>query len=526
MDLNLRGTSEGPAYLPTVATPIASSSHFEDEADVTQAVIIAAGNGSRLQGYRNNCPKPLIKVAGVPLLKRVILAAKRAGVKEFVIVLGYQAARIRKSINASKLGVKITWVRNVDWRKPNGLSVLKAEKFVRGRFYLFMADHVFDPKILERLKKSPLDKECGTLCVDYRLNRIPNLDDATKVRTKHGRLYDLGKSLTDFNAIDVGIFVCTPELFDALRVSHERNEYALSDGVRVLAREGKMRTFDIGEAYWQDVDTVPDVRLAERLLLRATRSSGDGIIAKLINRRISNPISRLLARTPVTPNQISFFNLLFSAFVAWLVSLGQPLTTALGGVLFQLVSILDGCDGEIAHIKLQDSKKGAFIDTLTDQLSYILFIIGVTLGAFHATQSQVVFYVTGAILVGLLIALNFGRLYVKRRGSASLRELDKGIASLNHDKQKAWYLRLFGSFHHFGRRDMFSFIAMILMLFGNIVFFYWLLMVVLVVISLGISLSSLAMLRKENTSTPLRRLFQRMFSRAAVPATLELETEK
>ncbi|HEX9652635.1 MAG TPA: NTP transferase domain-containing protein, partial [bacterium] len=163
MELNPQEDSPYSTCLPGVNSSSIKRELFEKEA-VTKAVIIAAGNGSRLQGYQNHCPKPLLKVGGIPLIQRVIVAAKKNGVTDFVIVLGYQAARIRKRINAKKLGVRITWVRNLDWRKPNGVSLLKAEKYVNGRFFLFMADHVFDPKILKKLESVSLAKDSGLLC--------------------------------------------------------------------------------------------------------------------------------------------------------------------------------------------------------------------------------------------------------------------------------------------------------------------------------------------------------------------------
>ena len=92
---------------------------------VKKAVIIAAGMGSRLNGSAGNLPKPLVQVAGVGLLKRTILSAKRAGITEFVVVIGYRGAEIRDAVSGdSQLDVHIDWVENTDWEKGNGLSVL------------------------------------------------------------------------------------------------------------------------------------------------------------------------------------------------------------------------------------------------------------------------------------------------------------------------------------------------------------------------------------------------------------------
>jgi len=497
MEANVPNDPSCSTYLPEINSSVIKIELFEKQENITQAVIIAAGNGSRLQGYQNHCPKPLVKVGGITLLERVIRAAKKNGVTDFVIVVGYQAARIRRTINAKKLGVKITWVRNLDWQKPNGISVLKAEKFVNGKFYLFMSDHVFSPNILKKLAHVKLGKDCGLLCVDYQLNRVPNLDDATKVRTENNRLFNLGKSLADFNAIDIGIFILTPHVFDALRESQFKGDYSLSGGVRVLAQRGKMCTFNIGDAFWQDVDTVPDIHTAERFLIRSTRSTGDGVIAKLINRRISNRITSLLLKTSITPNQISIFNFFLSVFIGCLVSFGKPINTIIGGILFQLGSIIDGCDGEVAVIKLKDSKLGAFVDTVTDHLSYVAFIIGVTVGAYRVTNDISIFYVTALSIAFLLVALRFGLLYIRKKGSASMRDLDQDIAKMNHTKQKVWYMKFLSEVHHLGRRDLFSIIGLLIMMWGNIVIFYWGLMGAVNLMSGGITVSVISMLSKQ-----------------------------
>ncbi|MCH8980759.1 NTP transferase domain-containing protein [candidate division KSB1 bacterium] len=527
MGLNLHEDSYSICTPSTHTSSLNSGSSFNDNQKITKAVIIAAGNGSRLEGYQNSCPKPLVKVGGMPLLQRVILSAKRIGITEFVIVLGYQAARIRKTINSKKLGVKITWVRNLDWRKPNGVSVLKAEKFVDGRFLLFMSDHVFNVNILEKLKSVQLGKECGLLCVDYALNTVHNLDDATKVRTVDNQLLDLGKSLTDFNAIDVGIFIHTPLIFDALRRSQEQGDYSLSGGVRVLAEEGRMCTFNIGDSFWQDVDTIPDIRNAERLLLRATRSSRDGIVAKRLNRRVSNRISKWLIKTPVTPNQISLFNLFLMIFGAWFIAFGKPLNTIIGGIIFQLTSILDGCDGEVAQIKLKDSKFGAFVDTVTDQISYIVFIIGATIGAYNATNDTVVFWVAGFSLALIAVALRFSLLYIKKKGSTSLKDFDQDIGSFKYPNQQVWYLKFFGIIHQLGRRDAWSFAGFLIMLGGSITVFFWGLMAVLNMLGVGIIITAGTLLSQRhgvNAFSPIKKLYNQ-FSRWFSSPEIELQPE-
>ncbi len=457
---------------------------------ITRAVIIAAGNGSRLNGFQNHRPKPLLNVGGLPLLKRVILSAKRIGVTEFVIVIGYQAHQIRQSINSEELGVKITWVVNKDWKKQNGVSVLKAEKYITGNFFLFMSDHIFDYRILEKIKEPDLGDDSAMLCVDYALDRVNDINDATKVYTRGERLLDLGKNLDYYNAIDIGIFVCTPRIFDALRESQAGGDESLSGGIRVLARRGEMATVDIGDMVWQDVDTISDVRYAEKLLLHATRSPKDGIIARAINRPISNFISKWLVKTPVTPNQLSLLNFLLTLVVAWLVAGGKPVNTIIGGFLFQFASIFDGCDGEVATLKLMDSKQGAMFDTIMDYLSYIVFIIGVTMGAYHITHNNWMWVFMAGIVVFVIIAVRFGLQYLGK-DSGSMKDFAHEMNQMKHGKHQKWYLKFFSALHHIGRRDMFSFLTMLIMLSGSIVLYYWMMIGAVLLMCLGITISAL-----------------------------------
>ncbi len=506
MELNLRDEMILSEAITLDDETLRNNKHINSQSNITKAVIVAAGNGSRLNGYQKNLPKPLVTVGGIPLLKRVILSAKKTGVTEFFVVIGYQAEKIKASISEEELGVKINWIYNHEWKRQNGVSALKAEEFVDDKFFLFMSDHVFDVNILKRIQKHELNGDSGVLCVDYDTDRVHDLEDATKVHTKNDRLINLSKELTAFNAIDIGIFVCTPHLFNALRESQAEGDESLSGGIRVLAREGKMSTFDIGDAFWQDVDTVSDIKYAEKLLLHSTRSKNDGIIAKTINRRISNRISKWLLKMSITPNQISFFNLFFSIFTAWILSAGKPLNTIIGGILFQLSSIIDGCDGEVAVIKHKDSKRGAMIDTITDQLSYIAFIIGVTVGTYRATQNELVFAITGGLILFLLFALKFGLQYIKKQDSGSLKDLNKAMASFNKKPGQVWYLKLISFLTPIGRRDMFSFLTFLIMLGGNIAVYYWLMTSSLLVMCIGILVSALYMLYKPGGFHPLRAI--------------------
>lgn len=508
MDLMTNNEVSCPMELE-VSVPVEDTFRVNSgKAKITKAVIIAAGRGSRLNGYQDGRPKPLLEVGGLPLIERVIRSAKRAGITEFVIVIGYQGEVVKKSVNEQALGVKITWVYNDEWEKQNGVSVLKASDYIKDNFLLFMCDHIFDYRILEKVRIPSQSNHSALLFVDHYLDRVNDLEDATKVYTEHNRLIDLGKELTHFNAIDIGIFICSPAIFDALRESQANGDDSLSGGVRVLAQRGEMGTIDIEDHFWQDVDTVSDVRYAEKLLLQATRSPKDGFIARTVNRPISNLISRWLVKTSLTPNQLSVLNFLFTAFIAWLVAAGKPFHTIVSGVLFQFASIFDGCDGEVAIIRLEDSEKGALLDTIMDYLSYIVFIIGVTIGAYQTTHNPELFYIMGGIILLVIIAVKVGLKSIANN-SGSMKDFADIMRKLNYSKNKKWYIKFFTILHPIGRRDLFSFLSLLVMLTGSVLLYYWLMMSAVLLMTMGITLIAYHLItgkETENSPAPHSRL--------------------
>lgn len=221
------------------------------------ALILAAGNGSRLRTVAGSLPKPLVPFNGRPLLEHVLLEAQAAGIERFVIVVGYRGDAIQSWARGRRLpGIGIEFVVNSEYKdKANGISVLKAQKVIAEPFLLLMSDHVFESETAAALLRQPLEKDSAILAVDRKLESIFDMDDATKVRCVADYITHIGKQLTRYDAVDTGMFLCTPAVFTALDQATINGNCSLSDGMRLLAANRKLRAFDIGDATWQDVDT-------------------------------------------------------------------------------------------------------------------------------------------------------------------------------------------------------------------------------------------------------------------------------
>jgi choline kinase len=221
-----------------------------------ECLILAAGHGSRIAALSGASPKPLVPLCGAPILEHIILSARAAGIEKFVIVVGYRAEAIRAWLADHPFeDVSITLVENPDYQKANGVSALAAKEYLRNPFLLLMADHVFEPATARALLRQRLGHDEVILGVDYHIERIFDLQDATKVRLQDTHILEIGKELDHYQALDTGMFLCSPALFDRLAAAKKNGDCSLSDGMRGLAREGKLKGFDIGEGRWQDVDT-------------------------------------------------------------------------------------------------------------------------------------------------------------------------------------------------------------------------------------------------------------------------------
>jgi len=363
-----------------------------------KCLIIAAGRGRRLSPRGDS--KPLIPLLGLPLIERTILTAKDAGLTDFCVVTGHNGDKVRGFLDglAQKRGVRITHVVNDEWERDNGLSVLKAKGLLADDFVLLMADHILDEAILPKLKKETVGDGELILAVDCRTkgNSNVDIDDVTKVLVEDGRILDIGKNIEEYNAYDTGVFLCSPGIFAALEESVSTGDSTLSGGIRAMVEEGKAKSLDIGEHYWIDVDDETAFRNAERVLLAGLKKPTDGPVSRHLNRPISTRITKLLLRTSVTPNAISLASFALGILGSVLFFRKGYTNLAIGGVLTQLSSIVDGCDGEIARLKHQVTEFGGWFDAVLDRYADAFLLLGLT---WHACQPDISLTV---ILIGFM----------------------------------------------------------------------------------------------------------------------------
>jgi phosphatidylglycerophosphate synthase len=128
------------------------------------------------------------------------------------------------------------------------------------------------------------------------------------------------------------------------------------------------------------VRTAQDIREAEKYLLQSLVKETDGFMARHVHRKISLFVSRRLASTRVTPNQMTLVSVGIGLVGALLFVPGEPSMQLPGALLFLLHSILDGCDGEIARLKLIESRWGGLLDFWGDNIVHVAVFAGIAVG--------------------------------------------------------------------------------------------------------------------------------------------------
>jgi phosphatidylglycerophosphate synthase len=186
--------------------------------------------------------------------------------------------------------------------------------------------------------------------------------------------------------------------------------------------------------------TSADLAVAEETIRRSSYKATDAKIARF-NRRISLPISVKLMSTPLTANQLSVILVAIGFYSAWLFSLGHYWTGVLAAFLSLAASVLDGCDGEIARLKYQESALGCWIETFGDYSYYLAIFVGMTIGAVRQTHWDPFYWFGGVALAGTMLSFAI-LIFLRSRITDGRPEKLHAVARVRFKSQPTFWTRL------------------------------------------------------------------------------------
>jgi len=134
---------------------------------------------------------------------------------------------------------------------------------------------------------------------------------------------------------------------------------------------------------WRFLAHSSEIVASEKHLLRHSGKSQDGMISKFLNRPISRVITRFLLKLPITPNAWTILTFALAPVAFVFLVRGDYTGFLVGSALFQLINILDGCDGEIAHARDLDSERGRRLDAFCDFVANLIFVLCLGIGLFR-----------------------------------------------------------------------------------------------------------------------------------------------
>ncbi len=226
-----------------------------------QAIVLAAGEGSRMRPLTEKMPKVMLPVAGKPLLEHIILRAHAAGADRFVLVVGYEAESVRSYFgDGSRLNLRIDYAPQAK-QLGTGHALMAAESRAEDRFLVLNGDVLADVESLRELAQ-------GGAAVSAIEVDDPRRYGVFLQENGYFRSVVEKSANPPSNLANAGIYLLERSIFDILRAAHlsERGEYELTDGLNLLAAREKIRIVELKS--WLEIGRPWDILAANETLLK------------------------------------------------------------------------------------------------------------------------------------------------------------------------------------------------------------------------------------------------------------------
>lgn len=421
-----------------------------------QVVILASS--APLTGRAEQTPAPLAALGGLSLVKRAVqVAARRAQLRRMVIVAQESLAGIEAALRQDA-ELQDLELHFIEASPAEGL--LQAAQRLEGEYFVTRAELVLEPTFYHQLQALP--KRAG-LSLALSTPRAGATGQPVELRGEH--IGAVGRG----DLVDVGLWRAGPELGATLQRQRQAGQaLSLERAVQSLAEAGQLWGARApASAWWQPVHSEAQRKEAQRLLFRSLTKPIDGPVSKAINRRFSKQVTRLVMNFNVVPNHMTAVGLVVGLLAAVLTAIVTPQTLWLlpiGGVLYQLSSMLDGVDGEIARLKFKHSDWGEWFDTVSDDVINLSYQLSVGIAAWRLSGNNLWLQIGLATFVlGWVVCFS---LYRKLLASGKGTHLAIEWSCNDTTAQRSWFQRFCARFMFVGKRDFYALVLMGLSFFG------------------------------------------------------------
>lgn len=241
-----------------------------------KAVMLAAGEGTRMRPLTRNRPKVMLPIANKPILEHVMLAVKKAGINDFVFVVGYRSETVRNHFgDGSKWGIHINYIEQKE-QLGTAHAVGVAKEFVNERFLILNGDVLIESSYLQKLMKR---KEVAVLSA----KKVENPQEFGIIVTHGDKVSEIIEKpkAPSSNLANAGIYFFEREIFDAIKQTKKsiRGEYEITESIQILINDGHVVGYGIYEGkLLLDVGRSWDLLTANELLLTEIKKDIQGIV--------------------------------------------------------------------------------------------------------------------------------------------------------------------------------------------------------------------------------------------------------
>lgn len=338
------------------------------------------------------------RVAGLSVVERWARQARRAGIVE-LRVLGPAAAGLEGRTRSTTA-------------PGDGLMPDLAEPVL-----LIHGGGICQGPVLERLVAQEPTPDAAVLATSSCVGASPS--SAIQVRLKQGQVEAIGQEVEGADGVSLGVVLCPPELARELL---EAPGTGFVSGLARLAARGQLRAAVLQEVCWLPVTDESARQAAEQRLLRSGIKPTDSLLARHLDRHLSLAITRRLLPTAVTPNQVTLVSLTVGLLGSLAFVPGAHGADVAGAALLLVSSVLDGCDGELARLRLEESRLGGWLDLVGDNAVHVALFVGIGVGAYHRSGAPAQLLLGG--IAGLGVLLSFATVWYfrlrRRRGPGPL----------------------------------------------------------------------------------------------------------
>ena len=227
-----------------------------------KAIILAAGEGSRMRPLTYTRPKVMLPIANKPILEHLLMAAARAGISEFILVVGYHDEQVRDYFgNGERWQLKIDYLTQ---RKRRGTAdaIRRVRASIDGKFLVMNGDIITSSEDIINLTNSS-DNAIGVKDVD-------DVSGLGVVEVRDGQITQIYEKTVrpPSNIANTGLYLLTPDIFDAIARTPKspRGEYEITDSLRLMIEMGQ-RIAPQEISYWLDFSYPWDLLSANKTLM-------------------------------------------------------------------------------------------------------------------------------------------------------------------------------------------------------------------------------------------------------------------